>query len=119
MNLLLSVSIKGLHPDGDSEIARTLTRNLFNKYEGTEIFSKICKGVLDNEVYLCFTRRKPKAGAMMDRLASSEYNFYFPRDVGRKFLEELPATIDFIQHLLTKEIKSHPKDISRLSVRDC
>jgi hypothetical protein len=80
---------------------------LIYKCEGVEIFIKICKGVLDNEVYLCFTRRKPKAGADDGSgWPSSEYNFYLPRDVGRKFLEELPATIDFIQHLLTKEIKS-------------
>ena len=29
-----------------------------------------------------------------------------PREVARKFLEELPATIDFIQHQLTKEVKN-------------
>ena len=80
---------------------------LIYKYDGVEIFIKTLRNCFDNKVYLCFTRRKPKAGAD-DRSGypSTEYNFYFPVDVGRKFLEELPATIDFIQHQLTKEVKS-------------
>jgi len=80
---------------------------LIYTYDGVEIFIKTLQNCFDDRVYLCFTRRKPKAEAD-DRSGypSTDYNFFFPLEVGRKFLEELPATIDFVKHQLTKEVKS-------------
>jgi len=63
-------------------------------------------------------RRKPKAVRMMDRLAiQGEYNFYFPRDVGRKFLEELPATIVYSAIYSQRKSSPHPKDIHTMCER--
>ena len=80
---------------------------LIYTYDGVEIFNKTLQNCFDGRVYLCFTRRKPKAGAD-DRSGypSTDYNFFFLLEVGRKFLEELPATIDFVKQQLTKEVKS-------------
>lgn len=90
-----------------------VSSQLIYKFECLEIFLSICESLLNNKVFLCFTRRnfKSKGGVLVDgsEKPSSEYNFFLPLDVGRKLLEELPASIDFIQNVLTKEIK-YPVD---------
>ena len=86
----------------------SLTRNLFTSTRVLEIFIKTIQN--------CFSTTRctyaspavnPRLVRMMDR-AGHHLNTIstFLVDVGRKFLEELPATIDFIQHQLTKEVKS-------------
>jgi hypothetical protein len=86
-----------------------VSSQLIYKFECLEIILSICKSLLNNTVFFCFTRRnfKSKAGLRDEsEKPSSEYSFFFPREVGRKLIEELPATIDFIQHVLTKEVKN-------------
>ena len=82
-----------------------LASQLIYKFERLEIYLNTCESLVNNSVFLCLTRRKIKSDDLCG-WPSSEYSFFFPREVGRKLLEELPATIDFIQHVLTKEVKS-------------
>ena len=94
----------------DSQKHEVVSSQLIYKFECLEIILSICKSLLNNTVFFCFTRRnfKTKAGLRDDgsEKPSSEYSFFFPREVGRKLIEELPATIDYIQHVLTKEVKN-------------
>ena len=93
----------------DSQKHVVVSSQLIYKFECLEIFLSICESLINNTVFFCFTRRnfKSKASLLDDgsEKPSSEYSFFFPREVGRKLLEQLPATIDFIQHQLTKEVK--------------
>ena len=82
-----------------------IASQLIYKFERLEIYLKTCESLVNNSVFLCLTRRKIKSDDLCG-WPSSEYSFFFPREVGCKLLEELPATIDFIQHVLTKEVKS-------------
>ena len=94
----------------DSQKHEVVASQLIYKFECLEIILSICKSLINNTVFLCFTRRNFKSKAVYrddgSEWPSSEYNFFLPRDVGRKLLEELPATIDFIKHVLTKEVKN-------------
>ena len=87
-----------------------VSSQLIYKFECLEIILSICSSLLNNTVFFCFDRRnfKTKAGLRDDGSEKplSEYSFFVPREVARKLLDELPASIDFIQHQLTKEVKN-------------
>ena len=87
-----------------------LSSQLIYKFESLEIFLFICESVLNKTVFFCFTRRNFKSKATLlddgSEKPLSEYSFFFPLEVGRKLLEDLPATIDYIHHILSKEVKS-------------
>jgi hypothetical protein len=88
----------------DSQKHVVISSELIYKLEALQIILKTCHSLLNNTVFFSFYRRnfKPRADGSKNPL--SEYDFFVPREVARKFLDELPATIDFIQHQLTKEV---------------
>ena len=94
----------------DSQKHVVVSSQLIYKYERLEIILSICHSLLNNTVFFCFDRRNFKTKLSLRDDGSenplSEYCFFVPREVARKFLEELPASIDFIQHQLTKEVKN-------------
>ena len=100
-----------------------VSSQLIYKVEFFEIFISICESLFNNKVFLCLTRRNSKFRACLleDGLEKSafDYNFFLPLDVVRKLIEELPATIDFVQQQLTTEIQKPTADqyFSKISER--
>ena len=70
------------------------------KYKFLEIILHICESLIGNKVFFCFTRRNFKSDdEVKSNKPSFEFNFFWPLEVARKLLEELPGAIEFVKTL--------------------
>ena len=58
-------------------------------WEQLQIIVSICESLIKHTVFFCFTRRTK----------SSKYDFYFPREIARKLLLQLPGALNFAKTL--------------------
>ena len=80
------------------------------KFKFLKIILHICESLLGDKVFFCFTRRNFKSNDEVKlKKPSFEFNFFWPLEVARKLLEELPGAIEFIKPL-PKECQSDKID---------
>ena len=70
------------------------------KFKFLEIILHICESLIGNMVFFCFTRRNFKSNDEVKlNKPSFEFNFFWPLEVARKLLEELPGAVEFVKTL--------------------
>ena len=70
------------------------------KFKFLEIILHICESLLGDKVFFCFTRLNFKSNDEVKlNKPSFEFNFFWPLEVARKLLEELPGAIEFVKTL--------------------
>ena len=70
------------------------------KFKFLEIILHICESYIGNKVFFCFTRRNFESDdEVKSNKPSFEFNFFWPLEVARKLLEELPGAIEFVKTL--------------------
>ena len=68
-----------------------------------EMILHICESLIGDKVFVCFSQRNFKSNDdIKSNNPSFEYNFFWPLEVTRKMLQELPAAIDFASTLPKK-----------------
>ena len=64
------------------------------KYMFLEIILHICESLIGNKVFFCITRRNFESDdEVKSNKFSLKFNFFWPLEVARKMLEELPEAI--------------------------
>ena len=84
----------------DSQNHVIVSSEVIYKYGFQQIILHICKPLTKGNVFFCFTRKNFKSP---DEVKSNKplykYNFFWPREVACKMLEELPGAIDYVKTL--------------------
>ena len=63
------------------------------KYKFLEIILHINESLIGHKVFFCFTRRNFEShDEVQSNKPSFEFNFFWPLEVARKLLEELPGS---------------------------
>ena len=87
-----------------------VTSESIYKYKLIEIILHICESLIGNKVCFCFTRRNFESDdELKSNKPSFKFIFFWPLEVARKLLEELPWAIEFVK-TLPKECPSDKID---------